>query len=109
MVKPPFELLALQDAMREGRFRVQIHARRRRRERGFSQSDILDVILEGEVIESYPTSKPDPKCLMMKEIRGEPVYVVVAYDANIRYAYIITIHGYDPTKWIDPKTRKKKS
>lgn len=59
------------------------------------------------MIEHSPKAHPLPKCLMMKIIDKEPLYVAVAYNADINYAYIITVHGYDPEKWDDPRTRKQ--
>jgi hypothetical protein len=37
--------------------------------------------------------------------REEPLYVSCAFDE--RYAYIISVHSYDPALWIDPWTRRK--
>jgi hypothetical protein len=41
----------------------------------------------------------------MALVREEPLYVSCAFDGS--YAYIITVHWYDPAKWVDPWTRKK--
>jgi Domain of unknown function (DUF4258) len=65
---------------------------------------IKRVVASGDVIENYPDNLPHPKILLMKHIREEPLYVSCAFDG--RYAYIVTVHWYDPTRWIDPWTRR---
>lgn len=109
MAQAPFDLDDLRDAIRSRRYLLKYHARQRRKERGFSQQDIEGIILNGDVVESSPHAIPYPKCLMMLPIDDEPTYVSVAYHAESHYAYIITVHGYDPAKWIDPWTRRSES
>jgi len=58
----------------------------------------------GDVSEEYPDNLPNPKILLMAQVREEPLYVACAFDG--RYAYIVTVHRYDPDRWIDPWTRK---
>jgi len=72
--------------------------------RKVSHEDIKKVIAGGDVIEEYADNLPDPKILLMTHIREEPLYVSCAFDG--RYAYIVTVHWYDPTRWIDPWTRR---
>ncbi|HXP88904.1 MAG TPA: DUF4258 domain-containing protein [Bryobacteraceae bacterium] len=65
------------------------------------------VIASGDVIEEHPDNQPDPKVLLMSRIREEPLYVSCAFDG--RYAYIVTVHWYDPARWIDPLFEKRDS
>lgn len=102
----PFSLTDLRDAIESSRYQAQYHAMQRLLDRGYTYADIKDIILNGDLIESYPKSKPHPKCLIMAHLGNEPTYVSVAYDQKNHYAYIITVHGYDPDKWSDPWTRK---
>jgi hypothetical protein len=41
----------------------------------------------------------------MAYVHEEPLYVSCAFDGQT--AYIITVHWYDPSVWIDPWTRRK--
>ena len=103
MAKPDIE--GIREAIRLGKYIVRRHARRRMEERQVRHDTALEVILEGKVIEEYPSAEPFPKCLVMKHIEGEPLYVSCGFNGET--AYIITVHWYDPEKWIDPWTRRE--
>jgi hypothetical protein len=68
-----------------------------------TDADVKFVVTTGDLIEEYPEAQPFPQCLPM--VRGQTLYVVCAFDG--RYAYIITVHRYDPEEWDDPWTRKR--
>lgn len=72
--------------------------------RKVSHDDIKQVVAVGDLIEQYPGNLPNPKVLLMTHIRGVPLYVSCAFDGS--YAYIVTVHWYDATRWIDPWTRR---
>ena len=94
----------MRTAVQQGRYLTTRHAKYRMGMREVTDEDIKNVILNGSPIEQYPTAKPFPKILFMEQVQGEPLYVVCAFDGS--YAYIITVHRYDPTVWIDPWTRR---
>lgn len=73
--------------------------------RQITHEDVKHVVAAGDVIEEYPGNLPDPKVLFMALVRGDPLYVACAFDGNC--VYIVTVHRFDPTKWIDPWTRRK--
>jgi Domain of unknown function (DUF4258) len=91
-------------AVQENRYLITTHAMRRIGYRKVSHDDIKRVIAKGDVIEQHLDNVPDPKLLLMAHIRDEPLYVSCAFDG--RYAYIVTVHWYDPARWIDPWTRR---
>jgi hypothetical protein len=69
---------------------------------------VLHVLEQGEIIEQYPKAKPYPACPMMAFVRTQqPLYVELAYNAQLNYIYIITVHWMDPAKWVDPRTRRR--
>ena len=71
------------------------------------EEEVIQTILDGEVIERLPRAKPYPKCLFMYPVRpDEPLYVSCGFDG--RRAYIITAHWFDPEKWIDWRTRRRR-
>lgn len=72
--------------------------------RKVSHQDIKYVVTEGDLVEEHAENRPDPKVLIMAHVRGEPLYVSCAFDG--RYAYIVTVHWYDPARWLDPWTRR---
>ena len=86
---------------------ISRHARQRKNHRGMTYQEIIQTILQGEVIEQSPNASPHPKCLFMHPVRPvEPLYVACGYNARQKHAIIITVHWYDPEKWIDWRTRR---
>jgi len=49
-------------------------------ERNISRDDIKNIILNGEVIESYPDDKPFPSILIFCKIKNRPLHAVISYD-----------------------------
>ena len=101
----PIDYANLRRAVRESRYYVTTHAKQRMGQREISDVEMMAVVSEGEMIEEYPDAKPFPKALFMKQTRGEPLYVSCAFDGE--YAYVVTVHWYDPNVWVDPRTRRK--
>jgi len=91
------------------------HCRKRMSERGITQSDIVNCIMNGEIIEDYPLSDNNkseesfPSCLILwvDVNKDGAIHIVVGYN-EIK---IIIISAYHPSKdaWEDDyKTRKEK-
>jgi len=99
------DLAALRAAVQANRYRVTRHADERMGLRKISHADVKHVIAFGQVGEEHPDNQPDPKVLLMAFVKGVPLYVSCAFDG--RFAYIITVHWYEPTRWTDPWTRKE--
>ena len=102
---PSIDLAGLREAVASGRYLTTQHAKQRMGLRRITDDDIQRVIATGDVIEEHPESRPFPKCLIMAQVGGEPLYVACAYGNG--YAYIITVHRYDADAWLDPWTRRK--
>lgn len=78
--------------------------------RAITESEVVKVIEEGEVIESYETDKPFPSKLIFAMINERPIHIVLAYDDESQTCFIVT--AYEPNLFkfdIDFKTRRKKS
>ena len=103
---PELDTSALRQAVAENRYLITKHAQQRMGLRKVSHEDIKFIISTGEVVEQHPDNQPDPKVLFMAFVKNEPLYVSCAFGAG--YAYIITVHRFDPTRWVDPWTRKRK-
>lgn len=101
---PSLDIVALRRAFLENRYFIKLHAKQRMSERKVSDRDLGHVILAGEAIEVTANAYPFPKALFMAEVAGEPLYVACAFDGQ--FAHIITVHWYDPQKWVDPRTRR---
>lgn len=99
------DIEALRRAVRENRYVITTHARKRMGDRGIHEAEVLAVLSVGAVVEEYRNNLPDPKVLLMAEIGGEPLYVACAFDG--RYVSIVTVHWYDREQWTNPWTRSK--
>lgn len=99
------DLIKIRQLVQDGRYLIKTHARKRIAERGIRESEVIEGILRGNIVEETPDAKPFPKCLIVHFIRNnEPLYVSCATDDQM--VYIITVHWYDPDKWIDPWRRR---
>jgi hypothetical protein len=103
---PPTDIAALRKAVAENRYLITRHAQQRMGLRKITHEDLKYVTTAGDVVEQSPDNEPDPKVLFMGHVGGEPLYVSCAFDGN--YVYIITVHRYDPTIWVDPWPRRKR-
>lgn len=98
----------LRKCIREESYEWRKHTLIRLDERNILQENILEVVLNGEVIEDYPDTKPFPSCLMLGLVSGKPYHVVVALDTEGSKAYIITVYEPSLDKFKpDFKTRRK--
>ena len=75
--------------------------------REISYDDVLTVILNGEVIEDYPSAYPYPCILMLGCTNGnKPLHVVLGTDGT--YLWLITTYYPTLDKWNnDFKTRRE--
>jgi hypothetical protein len=102
---PQLDIAAVRRAVEENRYLITQHAQQRIGLHRIRHADIKYVVTDGDVVEQHPDNKPDPKALFMAYVEGRPLYVSCAFDGN--RAYIITVHRYDPERWLDPWTRRK--
>ncbi|MCI0453993.1 MAG: DUF4258 domain-containing protein [Candidatus Dadabacteria bacterium] len=98
----------LRRCIKSGKYEWKQHTLTRIIERGIPLEAIIKVILQGDVIEDYPSDRPFPSCLMFSLIEGKPIHVVVSLDEQENTAYIITVYEPSLDKFEpDYKTRKK--
>ena len=99
----------IQDAVRNGRYRVTNHAREEARDDRITVRELVDSVLSGEIIEEYLDDRPHPSCLIYgRTSEAEPVHGVWAYDAEMSLAILVTIYRPDPAPWIDWQIRRPK-
>ena len=84
----------LRSATAQGRIHWHQHALERFLERGISRAEVVTAIMNGEVIEVYPTDRPNPSCLIL-HVEPDPVHVVAAADSAARIGHIITAYRPD--------------
>jgi hypothetical protein len=88
------DIEVLRSATAQGRIHWHQHALERFLERGISRAEVVTAIMNGEVIEVYPTDRPNPSCLIL-HVESDPVHVVAAADSAARICHIITAYRPD--------------
>jgi hypothetical protein len=69
--------------------------------------EVLDAVLHGIIIESYPEDGPYPSCLIFgRTSTDRPIHVVCAYSKESDIVIIVTVYQPHPEKWIDFERRK---
>ena len=85
-----------------------MHAADMMMKRGISRLDVLDCLQNGEIIEDYPNSFPNPSCLVFGKIASNKIiHAVVGIKDDM--LMIITAYFPDTIKFEeDLRTRRKK-
>jgi len=96
------------DAIRTGRIRISDHADEEAEADDLTFDEIYFSVIHGEIIESYPTDKPYPSCLIFgKTFSGNPIHSVWAYNEDNQWAVLVTVYRPDPIRWINWRERKR--
>ena len=96
------------EAIRSGRVRVTHHAHEEAEADRVTLDAVYASVLNGEIIEDYPTDRPYPRCLVFgRTSRGEPVHSVWAYNEENRWAVVVTVYRPDPSLWVDWRQRRR--
>ena len=94
-------------AIQEKHIRITNHADEEALDDILSFDEIFFSVLQGAIIENYPTDKPYPSCLIYgNNFHGEPIHSVWAYNGKTKWAVIITVYRPDPNRWINWTERK---
>jgi hypothetical protein len=83
---------------------ITFHAHRRMDERGISTEDLVNLILDGSIIENYPDSRPCPSALIAGRAGLRYCHAVVALCEN--HLRIITVYWPEDGEWKDNMTRR---
>jgi hypothetical protein len=103
-----FEVTQLIEAIHGKRVRITDHADEETEADHLTFDEVLFSVLQGEIIESYPSDTPYPSCLVFgSTFKGEPVHSVWAYNGESRWAVLITVYRPDPGRWINWRIRRK--
>ncbi|MCH9011417.1 MAG: DUF4258 domain-containing protein [Chloroflexi bacterium] len=68
-------------------------------ERGITQSEVVQTVRFGEVIEEYPDDSPYPSRLVLGMQGLRPIHVVVADNMEDRMLVVITVYEPDSNQW----------
>ena len=96
-------------AIRKRQVRITDHADEEAVDDELSFDEIFYSVMQGEIIEDYPTDKPFPSCLVMgRNFFGQAIHSVWAYNPANQWAVLIAVYRPDPARWIDFKMRVKR-
>ena len=68
-------------------------------ERGITQSEVVQVVRTGEIIEDYPDDLPYPSRLVFGMSGLRPLHVVVAENAEQHMIIVVTVYEPDSSQW----------
>lgn len=95
------------NAIRQNRVRITDHADEEAQADRLTFDEIFFSVLQGEIIEAYPTDRPYPSCLIYGEsFNGGHTHSVWAYNQENQWAVLITVYRPDPNRWIDWRKRR---
>jgi len=101
----PQELIcAMRSLVMKGFITFTDHARSRMFERGIESNAIINLILDGEIIESYPESSPCPSALILGFVERQACHVVAALCRD--RVKIVTVYWPDEEAWSDFRNRR---
>lgn len=97
------------ESVKGNNFRLTEHATIQRIERNITIEDIKRALLNGEIIEKNPKSKPYPSCLLLGWLRsGDPLHIKCSMGTKEPKLRIVTVYEPSNEEWeSDYKTRKK--
>jgi hypothetical protein len=93
-VAETFDANKIRQAIRQRKVIWRRHTFERMMERGLSLSVVLDVAVNGEVIEDYSAERPTPTVLLLGWDKKRPIHVVLSMEPNDEIA-IVTV--YEPS------------
>ena len=95
------------EAIQSGRVRITDHADEEADSDRIGFEEIYFSVIHGEIIESYPSDRPYPSCLIPgRTFGGDPIHTVWAYNEHTGWAALITVYRPDPRRWIDWRQRR---
>jgi len=83
------------------------HILQRMFRRNISMDDVVSVLINGEIIEQYPTDYPFPSCLVLGHTKvGKKLHVVCGSDGT--ELWLITAYIPNPAEWTENFNQRRK-
>ena len=99
------DINSIRDNIKENEYDLSEHAHRERQEEQITVSEIERVILEGGIIEQYPSDPRGKRCLVAGKVAKQPLHVVCGMRGD--RLLIVTVYRPKEPTWRDYKTRTK--
>ncbi|MBN1904931.1 MAG: DUF4258 domain-containing protein [Deltaproteobacteria bacterium] len=96
------------DSIQHHRIRITDHADEEAYIDELTFDEVFYSVVNGEIIERYPSDKPYPSCLVYgKTFGGDHVHSVWAYNVKNQWSVLITVYRPDPDRWINYRKRRE--
>lgn len=102
------DIARLKELIKQSQIKWSAHCLARMQERDIGRNDVKNCIMDGEIIEDYPTDYPHPSCLIYGyTLNNKVLHVVAGTDGS--YVYIITAYFPSLERFQeDLKTRRER-
>lgn len=99
------DMQAIQALIRSRVYSWRQHAIQWSIARAISEEEVVEALLSGEIIETYPDDKYGPSCLILGRTRtGRPLHVQCSLPPTV---WIITLYEPDSQEWTDLRRRRR--
>jgi hypothetical protein len=96
----------IRERFRRMEYEYSLHALDQSIQRRISTSEVEEAIYAGEIIETYPSDKYGPSCLIFgRTAVGRPLHIQCT-EPNRNPVKVITLYQPDPSQWTDFRTRR---
>lgn len=102
------QMTIIHNLINSGTLRWTNHILMRILQCGITTDDVTAALLNGEIIEQYPSDYPNPSCLVMGiDLQQTRLHVVCGVNQD--ELWLITAYRPAPAEWeVDFKTRKER-
>jgi len=90
---------AAQDKIALKKHCILRHCILRMYQRNISANEVQEVLVSGDLIETYEEDRPLPSCLIMDESKGRKIHLVVAVDLPDEMLWVVTVYEPSYEEW----------
>jgi hypothetical protein len=95
--------------VRRNRYQVKIHALQHALQEGFGEKEMIDTILTGDIIETYPERNRVLICSKVVFAPNTPMYLHVVCEQNYPdQVELVTAYIPNVREWTTPPIRRKR-
>ena len=100
------QLAWIKERISKDEYLYTLHADEERRNDGLSIAEVEEALLQGQILENYPTDPRGPSCLVYGNAGGQPVHIVCGQNRS-GWLVLITVYIPSPPKWETPIERSR--
>ncbi|MDW7732467.1 MAG: DUF4258 domain-containing protein [Methanolobus sp.] len=97
------DLERIKDMIRQEQFIMSSPARSRMFQRNISTDEMIDIVMNSQIIESYPDDLPCPSVLLLGFTSSQAYHIVAAQCED--HVRIVTAYFPAKDKWIEDRIR----